>query len=80
MCKKIPTVRSCSGATSFLAANMRVGVRVDYDKECDCVRLICECIHVPGHLRLGFEMFPSYARLFGMSVVSSTCCTQLGRQ
>ena len=79
MCKKIPTLRSCSGAASFLAADMRVGVRAGYDKECDCVRLTCECIH-PGHLRLGLKMFPSYARLFGMSVVSSTCCTQLGRQ
>ena len=80
MCKKIPTLRSCSGATSFLAADMRVGVRADYDKEFDCVRLTCECIHAPGHLRLGFKMFLSYMRLFGMSVVSYTCCIQLGRQ
>ena len=72
--------------TLFLGVATHVGVRSDHDKELDRVNLAHERIQVLGHLRLGFENFCAYVRLFGMSAVSygwisrlptKTCCNKL---
>ncbi len=68
----------------FLGVATGVGVRSDHDKEIDRVNLAQD----EFNLRLGFETFCTYARLFGMSAVSygwisrlptKTCCNKLWR-